>query len=164
MRTRLPVLLPVLVLCAAAPYARAADTSAVMDARIELVNNCQVTARNLDFGVRDTLVSAIDASTTVDVACTNRGPFTMRFDRGAGSGANFESRRLSNGVDTVSYSLYADPARSRVLGDAGEGSVQLTGTGNGDTQTFTVFGRVFSGQGPKSPGVYTDTVTATLGY
>jgi len=164
MRTCLPLLLTALLASLAAPGAHAGEASTVMDARIELVNNCRVTARDLDFGVRDTLVSAIEASTTLDVACTNRGPFTVRFDRGTGAGASFGARRLSNGLDTVDYSLYADAARSRVLGDAGEGSVQLTGTGAGDTQTFTVFGRVFPGQGPKSPGVYTDTVTATLGY
>lgn len=164
MRTCLPVLLPALLVLSAASGARAGEAGAVMEARIELVNNCRVTARDLDFGVRDTLASTIDASTTLDVACTNRGPFTVRFDRGTGAGASFAARRLSNGVDTVDYSLYADASRSRVLGDAAEGSVQLTGTGAGDTQTFTVFGRVFAGQGPKSPGVYTDTVTATLGY
>lgn len=144
--------------------ARAGEAAAVMQARIELVNNCTVTARDLDFGVRDTLARAIDASTSVDVACTNRGPYFVRFDRGTGAGAQFDARKLSNGTDTVDYTLYADAARSRVLGDATNGSTQLTGTGDGERQSFTVFGRVFPGQGPKSPGAYTDTVTATLGY
>lgn len=164
MRTCLPVLLPALLAGLPAPAAWAGETSAVMDARIELVNNCQVTARNLDFGVRDTLARAIDAATTVDVACTNRGPFSVRFDRGTAAGARFDTRKLSNGTDTVDYTLYSDAARSQVLGDATDGSTQLTGTGDGERTTFTVFGRVFAGQGAKSPGVYTDTVTATLGY
>lgn len=153
-----------LLLGLSTPGAWAGEASAVMDARIELVNNCRVTARNLDFGVRDTLVVSIDASTTLDVACTNRGPFTVRFDRGAGPGASFDERRLSNGVDTVNYALFADAARSQVLGDADSGRVELTGLGDGEVQTFNVFGRVFAGQGAKSPGVYTDTVTATLGF
>lgn len=159
----LPSLL-VLSLALSAPTARAGEAAGVLEARIELVNTCNVTARNLDFGVRDSLAQAIDASTTVDVACTNRGPYSVRFDRGTGAGARFDARKLSNGTDTVDYALFADPARSRVLGDATDGTTQLTGTGDGERLTFTVFGRVFAGQGPKSPGVYTDTVTATLGY
>ena len=162
MRRLLPLIVLSLVL--PAPFVRADEATAVLDARIELINACTVTASNLDFGVRDTLAQAIDAATTVDVACTNRGPFSVHFDRGTGSGARFEERKLSNGTDTVGYTLYSDAARSRVLGDATEGSIQLTGTGDGERLTFPVFGRVFAGQGAKSPGVYTDTVTATLGY
>lgn len=164
MRRPLPALCCVLMLGLPASGAWAGEAAAVMDARIELVNNCRVTARDLDFGVRDTLVAAIDARTTIDVACTNRGPFTVRFDRGAGPGARVAARRLTNGTDTVDYTLFADAARSRILGDADGGNVELTGVGDGETKTFDVFGRVFAGQGAKSPGVYTDTVTATLGF
>lgn len=161
---QLPASLCLLLLGLPTSGAWAGEAAAVMDARIELVNNCQVTARNLDFGVRDTLVSVIDASTTLEVSCTNIGPFTVRFDRGTAPGASFEQRGLSNGIDRVNYSLFADAARSRILGDADSGSTELTGVGNGESQTFNVFGRVFAGQGAKSPGVYTDTVTATLGF
>lgn len=162
MRTAAPLAVACLLL--SAPLARAGEAAAVLQARIELVNACSVTARDLDFGVRESLTQPIDAATTVDVACTNRGPFQVRFDRGTAPGARFEARQLSNGTDTVAYSLFADPARSRVLGDASEGTTQLTGTGDGERTTFTVFGRVFAGQGAKSPGVYTDVVTATLGF
>lgn len=148
----------------AAVSARAESASTSLTARIELENACTVAARDLDFGIRSSLSQPVDAATTVEVACTNIGAFSLQFDRGTWPSARAESRKLSNGIDTVNYSLYADPGRTAVLGDATDGTTELTGTGSGSAQTFTVFGRVFAGQGAKSIGVYTDTVTATLGY
>jgi len=148
----------------AAFVACAESASAPMTARIEIENACTVAARDLDFGIRSSLSQPVDAATTVEVACTNIGAFSLGFDRGTGPNARAESRKLSNGIDTVNYSLYADPGYSAVLGDASDGTTAMTGTGSGSTQTFTVFGRVFAGQGAKTVGVYTDTVTATLGY
>lgn len=148
----------------AAPAALAATATDPMTNTINLQNACTVAANDLNFGNQTTLAANIDATTTVVVNCTMAGAYNVRFNAGTGTGATFASRRMSFGTNIVNYSLYADTARTQVLGDNSTGTTQLTGVGTGANQTFNVFGRVFSGQGAKPPGTYSDTVTATITF
>lgn len=66
--------------------------------------------------------------------------------------------------DVIDYSLYADAARTQVLGDSTGGSVLISGTSTGGTDSFPVYGRVFGGQNPKPVGSYSDNVVATVTF
>lgn len=151
-------------LLAAAPLASAATATDTMTVSITIENSCTVTANDLDFGTRNTLASNIDASSTVAVACTGAGPIAVAFSAGAGASATFASRKMTGASSTINYSLYADAARTQVLGDGTTGNVVISATSTGTSTSFAVHGRVFGSQNPKPVGSYTDTVTATVTF
>ncbi len=70
---------------------------------------------------------------------------------------------MSKGAETVTYGLYKDTDRAQPWGDAATPGSTVAGTGNGATQTLTVYGRV-PPQATPSAGVYTDTVVVTVTY
>ena len=153
-------------LLVAAPLASAATASDTMVVSITIENSCTIAANDLSFGVVNTLAANIDAGTTVDIVCTGAGPLSIEFTAGAGAAATFASRKMTDGVSTavIDYSLYADAARTLVLGDSTGGSVVISGTSTGGTDSFPVYGRVFGVQNPKPVGSYSDTVVATVTF
>jgi spore coat protein U-like protein len=70
---------------------------------------------------------------------------------------------MTNGANTLNYSMYTTAGRTTVWGDGTLSTVTQAGTGNGTGQALTVFGRVPTGQ-YVTAGSYTDTVTATVTY
>jgi spore coat protein U-like protein len=143
--------------------AHAAVATQSFTVQITLVAQCifSTATANLDFGTNGVLAADVDASTTMNVQCTNTTPYTIALDAGVGSGATVAARKMTNGAATVTYSLYKDAARSSLWGTAGADLV--SGTGNGSPQSYTVYGRT-PAQATPAPGVYTDTVTATVTY
>ena len=75
---------------------------------------------------------------------------------------SYAARKLSSGGNTVSYTLYADAAHTTIWGNT-PATDTVAGTGNGSSQSFTVYGRVPS-QGAPAPGNYSDTITVTVMY
>jgi spore coat protein U-like protein len=73
-------------------------------------------------------------------------------------------RRLTSGANTLNYSLYTSGTYGTVWGDGTSGTAAVSGTGSGASQTFTVYGRIPSGQTSVPTGVYTDTVSVTVTY
>jgi spore coat protein U-like protein len=62
----------------------------------------------------------------------------------------------------VTYELYRDVNRSQRWGST-VGTDTLSGTGNGNAQSATVYGRV-APQATPSPSAYTDTITVNVTY
>lgn len=127
---------------------------------------CQVSGTSLNFGGSiDPLLSAgpVDASTALNVVCTNTTPYTVALSAGmnAGGPANFAARAMKSGSNSLAYQLYLDAARSTVWG-SGTGSV-YSGVGTGSAQSLTIYGRLPSLAGAV-PGNYSDTVTVTISY
>ncbi|ASV83823.1 spore Coat Protein U domain protein [Ochrobactrum quorumnocens] len=117
----------------------------------------------MDFGTHGVLAANTDATSVVTVQCTNTTPFNIGLSEGAGSNASVASRLMTGaGGATVTYSLYQTATRDTVWG-ASVGTDTVSGTGTGAAQQFTVYGRVLP-QNTPAPGVYTDTVTATITY
>jgi spore coat protein U domain-containing protein, fimbrial subunit CupE1/2/3/6 len=71
-------------------------------------------------------------------------------------------RKMTSGGANVTYSLYTDTGRTTVWGNT-VGTDTVAATGNGASQSYTVFGRVPS-QSTPAPGTYTDTITVTVTY
>jgi spore coat protein U-like protein len=65
------------------------------------------------------------------------------------------------GTDQIHYQLYQIASFSTVWGDGTNGTSQAPGTGNGQTQSVTVFARVLPQTTPQA-GNYTDTVIAAI--
>jgi spore coat protein U-like protein len=84
-------------------------------------------------------------------------PYNIGLDAGLGTGATVAVRKLTNGSNTINYSL-TPPARTTVGQHRRHESV--AGTGNGASQNYTV--RPRAGADDPTPAAYTDTITVTV--
>lgn len=118
---------------------------------------CTITANDLAFGAYDPSAGDSDASTTLDVTCTNGTDYDIGLSGTVGSRA-----MAGPGGATLNYALFRDASRTLPWGLLGGGQ-DLMGTGNGAAQNVTVYGRVPGGQFSTS-GAYSDSVTATIEF
>jgi spore coat protein U-like protein len=88
--------------------------------------------------------------------------YNIGLDAGTGSGATVATRKLTSGSNTINYMLYCDSGRSIVWGNT-VGTNTVSGTGSGDPQSYTVYGRV-PAQTTPAAGTYNDTITVTVTY
>ncbi|HKI74097.1 MAG TPA: spore coat U domain-containing protein [Pseudomonadales bacterium] len=124
---------------------------------------CTVSANDLAFGVYDPFsATPTDATSTMDVLCTNTTDYDVGLDAGTGTGATVASRKMSSGANLLNYSLYQDSGRATVWGET-VGTDTVSGTGIGTSQSLTVYGRLFALQNAV-PGAYSDTVTVTVTF
>lgn len=154
---------PTLIVAALPFSGRAQVATGNLDVRITITADCQITATDaVDFGATGVLTSAVDASGTISVACTQTTPFVIGLDAGMGSGASTTTRYMSAGADRIAYQLFRDPGRSNIWGNT-SGADTLSGTGSGIAQVFPVYGRV-AAQTTPARGAYSDVVTVTVTY
>jgi spore coat protein U-like protein len=134
---------------------------------ITIVATCAITATNpLNFGNSVGLLSSnIDVNTTFSVQCTNGTPYSIELNAGnnAGTALDTTTRRLENGGAYVSYNLYQDASRTVQWGTVLEGDEVTGATGNGNAQSYTVYGRVPS-QATPAPGLYDDVIQIDVQY
>jgi spore coat protein U-like protein len=122
---------------------------------------CLISATNLAFGTYSG--TAVNATSTVTVTCTNTTPYNVGLDAGTSTGANVNGRKMTGpGSATLGYSLYQDSAHTTIWGNT-VGTNTEAGTGSGSAQALTVYGQLPAGQFV-APGSYTDTITATITY
>ena len=119
-------------------------------------------ASALNFGSAGVLTANVDQTSTIAVQCTNTTPYNIGLDAGTGTGATVAVRKLSTGGATVNYTLYSDSGRTTIWGNT-VSTDTVAATGNGASQSYTVYGRV-PAQTTPAPGTYTDTVTVTVTY
>lgn len=126
--------------------------------------HCSVTVGSMDFGdVSDRIATGAAAAAFLSITCTEDAPYAITL--GPGLGPNVEDpqfRRMSNGTQTLAYGLYQDPGGSRPWGWT-LGLNDLSATGAGLSQTFTVHGLLHGGQ-EAVIGEYTDSVVVTVHY
>jgi len=151
-----------IALAGVTPHAAwAASTTTTFNVTATVVATCTVSATNVAFGNYGS--TQLDSTGAVSIACTNLAPYTIELDAGAGSGATVAARKMTGpSSQTLGYSLYQDASRTLLWGTTA-GSNSVAGTGNGATQSLTVYGRVPATQYPTA-GSYTDTVTVTVTY
>lgn len=142
----------------------AATATTTFQVTATVLSVCTVSATNLAFGNYDASSGTPnDASSTVTTTCSNTTGYTVALNAGTGSGGTVAVRRMTNGANTLDYSMYTTVGRTTVWGDGTLSTVTQAGTGNGAGQALTVFGRIPIGQ-YVTAGSYTDTVTATVTY
>jgi spore coat protein U-like protein len=129
--------------------------------------SCSISASNVDFGTAGSLASALIASGSLSVTCTNAAPYTIAMNAGSTTGNTIAARKMSlngAGAGVLSYQLYRDSNTppTTLWGDGTTGAV-YTGSGTGSAQTIPVYGQVPS-QATPAPGTYQDTVTATITF
>ena len=142
---------------------QAATTTSTFTVQMKVTSSCVInSASTLNFGNQGVLVANVDNTSTLQVQCTNTTPYNIGLDAGTGTGATVAARKMTNGANTITYSLYSDSGRSTVWGNT-VGTNTVSATGNGASQTYTVYGRVPSQTTPAA-ATYTDTITVTVTY
>ncbi|MBS0432873.1 MAG: spore coat protein U domain-containing protein [Proteobacteria bacterium] len=128
-----------------------------------VLKKCTVTASTLNFGNSvGLLTSAVNATTTLGVQCSNGTPYNVGLDAGSNGGGNINARKMVLGANSIAYQLYQNSARTTVWGNT-VGTNTVAGTGNGNSQSLTVYGGVPAQVTPPA-GTYNDTITVTVTY
>ncbi len=126
-----------------------------------VVQNCLVSATNLDFGISGLLNSPRDTTGTITVRCSRDMPYAISLNGGQANATNPADRRMRRGTEEVRYGIYKDAARTQGWGSAAGQTV--AGVGTGLDQQYTMYGRV-PPQPTPSAGTYTDVVVVTVTY
>ncbi|MFZ1097368.1 MAG: spore coat U domain-containing protein [Xanthobacteraceae bacterium] len=142
---------------------QAATTTSTFTVQMTVTSSCVInSASTLNFGNQGVLVANVDNTSTLQVQCTNTTPYNIGLDAGTGTGATVAARKMTNGANTITYSLYSDSGRTTVWGNT-VGTNTVSATGTGASQSYTVYGRVPSQTTPAA-ATYTDTITVTVTY
>jgi spore coat protein U-like protein len=137
-----------------------ATATAAFAISVAVPATCTIAATALSFAVYTGVVDL--ATSTLSMTCSNTTRYNVGLNAGLASGATVSTRRMSNGANVLSYSLYSDTNRTLNWGQT-VGTDTVSGTGNGTAQILTVYGRVPAGQFV-TPGNYSDTIIATVTY
>nr|WP_217283651.1 spore coat U domain-containing protein [Aquabacterium terrae] len=144
--------------------ALAATTTTTYTVQMTVVASCVIgSASTLNFGGSQGVITTnVDQTSTVQVQCTDTTPYNVGFNVGTGAGATVAVRKMTNAGNTINYSLYSDSGRTTVWGNT-VGTDTVAATGNGASQSYTVYGRV-PPQTTPAPATYSDTITVTVTY
>ena len=144
--------------------ANAATTTSTFQVKLTIQSQCTIVSTSaLDFGTNGVINANIDQSNALNVQCTNTTPYNIGLNAGA-NGGTVATRLMKGGPsnETIGYTLYTTNARTTVWGNT-VGTDTVTGTGNGASQNYPIYGRVVAQTTP-TPGNYADTVTVTVTY
>ena len=144
--------------------AQTAQDTEAFDVTITLENSCELTTdpTEMAFGTAGLLNKDYTVTSVVSVTCTSGAEYTLSLN--GGGNADGTSRRMGNGSEHVSYRLYSDSSHTTLWGDGTTFGSAVGGTGNGQEQEVTVYGRVEAADNVTTPpaGSYSDTVTVEV--
>lgn len=134
-----------------------------MPVTMTITAGCTVSATSVAFGTQSVLAAATAASGTLGVTCTNSTPYSVGLDAGGGAGATVAVRKMTGPASAIiNYALFQNPALTTPFGNT-VGTNTAAGTGNGVSQTITVYGQVPVQSSP-APGAYADVVNVTVTF
>ncbi len=129
-----------------------------------VATSCSITSSGVAFSPYDTVSkAAVDGLGTVSVTCTGKGTDTLSLNLVGGNSGSCSSRQMKNGSATLGYQVYQNSSRTSAWCD-GANRLEIAfdfSLGESQTKSFTMYGRVGSGQNP-SYGSYFDTLTLIL--
>lgn len=129
--------------------------------KANMLAHCVISASPLVFGNYTGTVN--NATTTIDVTCTNNTSYTIGLNQGSSSGATVRKRAMTGpGGALLRYALDSDAAHTVNWGNTAATN-WVSGAGDGLQQPLTVYGQIPAGQFP-APGSYKDTVRALITY
>lgn len=128
---------------------------------------CNIVTTPVNFGFYD-LFSITDLNSTGSITVTCNAPVQnpavpVRLDLTAGSSGSFALRRMSStSGGGLNYNLYSDAAKTTILGDGSGGSASISSVISKNAPwNITIYGRIPARQNV-APGVYSDSLTATI--
>jgi spore coat protein U-like protein len=126
-----------------------------------VVNSCNVSANNLDFGTFGDLNTAISQQTSLSVQCSNGVPYTIALNGGLSNVTNPAQRKMTLGANAILYGLYRDSAHADPWGAAA--GTMASGTGTAGAQSVPIYGLVPAQTTPPI-GTYSDTIVVSVQY
>jgi spore coat protein U-like protein len=145
-----------ITLCVVAGALWASDASA---------QSCTISATSVNFGNYNVFNgSSLDSTGTITYRCNAQASnITVGLTRGASS--TFTPRRMSKGVEVLTYNLFRNAARTNIWGDGTSGTAVYSRANppNNSNVNLTVYGRIPAGQ-DVSAGTFSDTVTAVINF
>ncbi|WP_419234608.1 spore coat U domain-containing protein [Rickettsia endosymbiont of Nabis limbatus] len=164
MRNNLKILLNIiaigiLILNSSKIFATATTNFAVT---ATVLPSCTVTATPLNFDPY-TSQSNSDKTSTISVICTTGTSYHVKLDQGQ-HGTSTTARKMQGTVtsSTLNYFIYSDSARTINWGNNANNNDSPQGTGTGLAQTYTVYGRIPSGQTTAPADAYTDQIGVSI--
>lgn len=129
-----------------------------------VASSCAVnSAGAMAFGTVTGNVSAVPATSTISVTCTNTTPYTYYTNTGLYvSSSQMRMQGATTTTQYLPYTLYTTSAYTTTFPTSSTGA--LSGTGTGSAQTITIYGQIAAGITLPSPQTYADTVTLTVAY
>ncbi len=129
--------------------------------KANMLAHCILSAAPLVFGSYIGVVN--NATTSIDVTCTNQTSYTVGLSQGKSSRATVTKRAMTGPAGTLlHYGLYSDSGHTLNWGDTAATN-WVSGAGAGGKQSLTVYGQIPGGQFPR-PGSYSDTIIAKITY
>lgn len=141
-------------------YGALAETNFNVNANV--LAKCQIESINdLNFPDYDPFSgSDTEATTTMEVRCTNGLSYDIKLDKGIGLNATFAQRKMtSTSSEILNYTLLT--STDEIWGDGTDGSFIETKIATGNTDVVTIKGKIYQGQTP-SAGSYSDTIHVTI--
>jgi spore coat protein U-like protein len=126
---------------------------------------CTISTTPVVFGTYNVFSAApVDSTGTIAYRC-NGGARGVMITMTRGQSVAFVPRELQKGLETLSYNLFRDAARTSIWGDfsAGTSAYIDTNPPNNQDIAVTVYGRIPPGQ-DISAGSYSDTVTVEVNF
>ena len=143
--------------------AEAGSASTTLGVSLTINAGCTVSSSPVAFPAQGVLSSTVNQTGSVAVVCTNSTPYNVELDEGAGASATVTSRLMTGPSSaTVAYALYQDSSHTTNWGKT-DNTDTVAGTGNGSTQTLTVYGQILTQTTP-APGAYADTVNVKVTF
>lgn len=125
--------------------------------------SCTLSAGTLAFGNVGVLTQPVTGQNSLSVRCTANTAWSVGLDNGQ-NGTGPTARKMSLNAGRITYGIYKDSDRTQPWGLAAQGASAVNaGTGTGSTQTLTGYGKA-PAQSTPAPGLYADTVIATITY
>lgn len=127
-------------------------------------SNCRAYATtDLDFGsIPGVITSDNDQTSTIGMTCTGRTAWQVGLNNGNNASGSIRRMRLGATGSYVAYELYSNLPRTVRWGNV-LNSDTVPGTGTGEAQSVTVYGRVPAAQSAAA-GSYSDIITVTVTY
>ncbi|WP_151740125.1 Csu type fimbrial protein [Acinetobacter nosocomialis] len=148
--------------------------SVILTANFVVPTLCQLNSTsNVDFGnINDIGTASRDYTTqgAVNTTCNYGTPYTIYLGDGNNRISGGFRRMTNSNNEFIPYQLYKDAAYSSVWDATGGvssigGAGGVSGTGTGNAQTTTVYGKIPQGTTIASrPGSYSDNVVVTVTY
>jgi len=148
-------------LALASDSANAATATTTFAVNSTVVATCTISATAMAFGNYTGVVA--DSTSTISTTCTNTTPYQIGLDAGTGTGATVAARSMTGAGVLLAYGLYSDATHTTNWGNTPGTDTPASVTATGAVQTVTVYGQIAAGL-YVAPGVYADTITATITY
>lgn len=137
------------------------DTRTLQVTLQEVSPGCGIGANSLNFG--NYFGAVLNATTTLQVACTSGTSFNVGLSAGGATGATVTTRKMTGPAGALlNYKLFKDAGYGVNWGNT-VGTDTQSGQGSNGIQNLTVYGQIPAGQSVVT-GDYTDTIVATLTY